>query len=106
MGSGDSGTAVASERADRRTRVTDSDLPLIVPSLYARLLAIPVIEKWSQLFEQHSPIYKWFPGGLGRCRLVHGSGRRLRRTTDAVGESGRTTDSFYATSWRLGNVLQ
>jgi len=41
-----------------------------------------------------------------RRRLVHGGGRRLRRTTDAVGNSGRTTDSFYAASWSLGNVFQ
>ena len=55
------------------------------------------IEKWSRLFEQFSPNDKWIPGGLGRCRVVHGGGRRLRRTTDAVGNSGRT-GSFYAAS--------
>ena len=58
-------------------------------------------EKWPRSFEQFSPIYKWSPGGLERCRVVHGGGRRLRRTTDAVGNSGRTTDSFYAASWSL-----
>jgi hypothetical protein len=63
-------------------------------------------EKWSRLFEQLSPIYKWVPGGLGRCRVVHGGGRRLRRTTDAVGNSGRTTNSFYAAIWSFGNVFQ
>ena len=57
----------------------------------------PELEKWPRLFEQVFPIYKWIPGGLGRCGVVHGGGRRLRRTTDAVGNSGRT-GSFYAAS--------
>ncbi len=55
-------------------------------------------QKWLRLFEQHSPNYKWSPGGWGRCRVVHGGGRRLRRTTGAVDNSGRTTRPFYAAS--------
>lgn len=64
------------------------------------------VQKWSGLFEQLCAIFKWIPGGLGRCRVVHGGGRRLRRTTDAVGNSGRTADSFYAASCSLGNAFQ
>jgi hypothetical protein len=33
-----------------------------------------------------------FRAGCQRCRVVHGGGRRLRRTHAAVGNSGRTRD--------------
>src|SRR5665213_3573698 len=46
---------------------------------FVEALSSVVGQKWSRLFEQLSPIYKWVPGG-DRCRVVHGGGRRLRRT--------------------------
>ena len=43
------------------------------------------------------------PGGLSQCRDVHSGGRRMRRTADAVGISGRTGESFFGS---LGQVWQ
>jgi hypothetical protein len=50
-------------------------------------------EKWPRLFEQHSPIYKWSPGGLGKMQSCP-----LRRAT-----RGASGISFYAASASLGS---
>ena len=53
------------------------------------------LQKWSRLSEQQTPIYKWRPGGFTKVQSCPRR-RRLRRT-DAVVNSGRTTDLiFYA----------
>ncbi len=42
-----------------------------------------------------TPIDKCEGARLNRCRVVHGCGRRLRRTHDAVGNSGRTNELHF-----------
>jgi uncharacterized protein len=58
-------------------------------------------EKWLRLSEQQTPIYKWSPGGFTKVQSCPRR-RRLRRT-DAVVNSGRTTDFiFYAAFASVG----
>ena len=66
-----------------------------------------VLQKWLRLFEQHSPIYKWSPGGWVTvqscprrrpCGAYHAHGRAARWST-----RGAQTFSFYAATCSVGN---
>jgi hypothetical protein len=64
-------------------------------------------KKWLGLFEQLSPNDKWSTGGSQRCRVVHGGGRRLRRTGRRGGQLGAHQQiSFYATFTGFGRLAQ
>ena len=66
-----------------------------------------VSKKWSRLFEQLSPIYKWTPGGLRevqscpRRRSALATDRPPRWTT-----RGAPPISFYAACLRFGDRLR
>ena len=45
-----------------------------------------IIQKWLRLFEQHSPIYKWNPGGL----------LTAKRSPQSWRTRGAPKNSFYA----------
>ena len=64
-------------------------------------------EKWLGLFEQLSPNDKWSSGGSQQCRVVHGGGRRLRRTGRRGGQLGAHQQmSFYAAFAGFGRLAQ
>jgi|GEM_PF-4416549 len=67
------------------------DMPLAVVKPTASICSYYESEKWSRLFEQLSPIYKWTLGGLPKgAELSTAASVACNERKAAVGNSGRT----------------
>jgi hypothetical protein len=93
-----------SASADERLRIRQQQSRPIIDKLYNWLTEH---RSGSACLNSFTPRDKETTGGLNRCRVVHGGGRRLRRTGRRGGQLGEHQGfSFYAAACIDGSIAQ